>query len=138
MKVMKIVKWVGGSLVGLVLLLSLLQYVASERVEVVELHTVDEQGEEVTTRLWMVDDGGYQYLRVGADGSGWFSRIQANGEFDVTRNDRRYRYTAVLREDKSDRINDLMQTKYGWGDSLIGSLVGSREASIPIELHLAN
>ncbi|NKB34936.1 MAG: hypothetical protein GKR91_17710 [Pseudomonadales bacterium] len=135
---MKILRWVLGSVVGLVVLLLILQMVASERVEVVELHTLDEQGEEVTTRLWVVDDDGYQYLRVGADGSGWFSRIQANEDFAVTRNDRRFRYTAVLREEKSELINELMQDKYGWGDSLIGTLVGSREASIPIELHLAN
>ncbi|MDD9891556.1 MAG: hypothetical protein OXU66_07660 [Gammaproteobacteria bacterium] len=135
---MNILRWIMGSVVGLVLLLFALQYVASERVEVVELHTLDEQGEEVTTRLWVVDDAGYQYLRVGAAGSGWFSRILANDQLELTRNDRRYRYTATLREDKSDRINELMQTKYGWGDSLIGTLLGSRENSIPIELHLAN
>ncbi|GIT20681.1 MAG: hypothetical protein CM1200mP40_03630 [Gammaproteobacteria bacterium] len=31
-----------------------------------------------------------------------------------------------------------MRDKYGWGDSLIEILVGGREASIPIELQLAN
>ena len=108
---MKILRWVLGSVAGLVVLLFVLQIVASERVEVVELHTLDEQGEEVTTRLWIVDDAGYQYLRAGADGSGWLSRIQANGEFEVTRNDRRYKYTAVLREDKSERINELIELK---------------------------
>ena len=135
---MKIFRWILGSVVGLVVLVFVLQLVASERVEVVELHTLDEQGEEVITRLWIVDHLGYQYLRVGADGSGWFSRIQANGEFEVTRNDRRYKYTAVLREEESERINELMRDKYGWGDSLIEILVGGREASIPIELQLAN
>ena len=135
---MKMFRWILGSVVGLVVLVFVLQLVASERVEVVELHTLDEQGEEVITRLWVVDDSGYQYLRVGEGGSGWFSRIQANGEFEVTRNDRRYKYTAVLREEESERINELMRDKYGWGDSLIEILVGGREASIPIELQLAN
>lgn len=135
---MKILRWILGSVVGLVVLIFVLQFVASERVEVIELHTLDEQGEEVTTRLWVVDDDGYQYLRVGADGSGWFNRIEASDEFEVTRNNRRYKHTAILREDKSDRINELMQAKYGWSDSLIGTLAGSRENSIPIELHLAN
>ena len=74
---MKIFRWILGSVVGLVVLVFVLQLVASERVEVVELHTLDEQGEEVITRLWVVDDSGYQYLRVGEGGSGWFSRIQA-------------------------------------------------------------
>ncbi|GIT20680.1 MAG: hypothetical protein CM1200mP40_03620 [Gammaproteobacteria bacterium] len=76
---MKIFRWILGSVVGLVVLVFVLQLVASERVEVVELHTLDEQGEEVITRLWVVDDSGYQYLRVGEGGSGWFSRIQAKG-----------------------------------------------------------
>lgn len=132
---MKIVYWLTGALFSLVILLFGLQILASERVEVVELHTIDEAGEPMTTRLWVVDDEGYAYLRVGADGSGWFSRIQANGEFGVTRNNNTLRYTSEQRPQKSDRINELMQAKYTWGDSLIGVLAGSRENSVPIELH---
>ena len=60
---------------GLTTLVFLLQLFASERVEVVDLHTLDQTSKEVTTRLWVVDDGGYQYLRVGSDGSDWFTRL---------------------------------------------------------------
>ena len=112
-----------------------LQYLASERVEVIELHTVDAQGAVQTTRLWIVDDEGYQYLRVGANGSGWFARLQANDSFEMTRNGDTQRYVAELRHEKSDRINELMQAKYTWGDSLMGVLAGSRENSVPVELH---
>ena len=132
---MKYVGWVLGILVAISVLVTGLQYLASERVEVVELHTLDENGEQVTTRLWIVDDEGYQYLRVGADGSGWFSRIEANDDFQVTRNGTTATYTAELRPEKSVRVNQLMQDKYTWGDTLIGYLVGSRKGSIPIELH---
>ncbi len=132
---MKKIYWALGIVFGLGLAVVGLQLAASERVEVVELHTTDEAGEPVTTRLWVVDDAGYQYLRVGGDGSSWFSRLQANGEFQVTRNSDTAIYIAVLRDDKSDRINELMQEKYTWGDTVIGYLVGSREGSIPIELH---
>ncbi|MDG2249692.1 MAG: hypothetical protein P8N11_02515 [Gammaproteobacteria bacterium] len=135
---MKRFKWFLGSIMGLVALLLVLQTIASERIEVVELHTLNELGEEVTTRLWVVDDDGYQYLRVGATGSDWFTRLQANNEFDVTRNDRRYTYTAELREEKSLGINALMQEKYTWGDTFFAIMTGSREGSIPVELHLAN
>lgn len=83
---MKTVYWLAGILLGLAFILVGLPQIASERVEVVDLHTTDVGGEAVNTRLWIVDDGGYQYLRVGADGSGWFSRLQANGKFQVTRN----------------------------------------------------
>ena len=131
----KVVYWTLAILLVLIVALFGLQRTASERVEVVELHTTDEAGEPVTTRLWVVDDDGYQYLRVSADGSAWFSRLQANGEFQVTRNNDTAIYTAVLRDDKRDRINQLMQQKYTWGDSAIGYLAGNREGSMPIELH---
>lgn len=132
---MKYIYWFVGLLLGLALILVGLPQIASERVEVVDLHTTDVDGEAVNTRLWIVDDGGYQYLRVGADGSGWFSRLQANSKFQVTRNGTTASYTAVLREDKADTINQLMQTKYTWGDSVMATMVGGREGAIPVELH---
>lgn len=135
---MKTLQWVFGSLISLVAFVFVLQIIASERIEVVQLHTFDQQANEVITRLWVVDNGGYQYLRVGADGSEWLNRIEKNEEFEVTRNGRRYKYTAVLRKNMSEKINDMMRDKYGWGDLLIGMLVGSREGSIPIELNLVN
>lgn len=135
---MKTLYWIAGLIFGLVILLFGMQWAASERVEVVELHTTDEAGEAVTTRLWMVDDDGFQYLRVGADGSGWFSRLQANGEFQMTRAGNTATYTAVLRPDKSELINQLMQEKYTWGDSMIAVLAGNRDGSIPVELHASN
>ena len=130
--------WALGIPVGFVVLVLVAQTAASERVEVVELHTIDAQGEAVTTRLWIVDDEGYQYLRVGGDLSGWYNRIQANKSLQLTRNGETITYTAKDRPEKSGRINDLMQSKYTWGDDLIAVLVGSREGSIPVELHPVN
>ena len=124
-------------LTGLIILICLIQLVASERVEVVKLHTTDYNGEEIITRLWVVDYGGYQYLRVGADGSGWFDRLRAAEMVDITRNGRRYSYSWIIRQSKSAQINVLMRDKYGWGDSFIGYLTGGRYRSIPIELRLA-
>lgn len=132
---MKYLKWGFGLLLVILLLPVALIQLASERIEVVELHTLDEVGEPSTTRLWVVDDEGFQYLRVGADGSGWFSRIEANGQFEVTRGDSRRAYTSVLRHEKSELVNELMQTKYTWGDKVITLFTGSREGSVPIELH---
>ena len=135
---MKFVKWALGGAIGLFILFVGVERLASERVEVVELHTQDEAGETISTRLWVVDDEGYPYLRVGGDGSGWFSRLQANGEIRVTREDETARYTTVLREDKNGRINQLMQDKYTWGDTFIAYVVGGRVGSIPVELHRIN
>jgi len=135
---MKYVLWGIGILIGLALALLGLQTLASERVEVVDLYTLDELGETQATRLWVMDDEGFQYLRVGADGSGWFDRILENGEIEVRRNDITLAYTVVQRPDKSDRINDLMQEKYTWGDTFFATMLGSREGSIPLELHPVN
>ena len=124
-------------LVSLITVIYLVQLIASERVEVVELHTLNNEGEEIITRLWVVDDEGYQYLRVGADGSGWFDRLRAAEMVDITRNGRRYSYSWTTRQSKSAQINLLMRGKYGWGDSFIGYLTGGRDGSIPVELRLA-
>ena len=132
---MKYLYWAVGAVLTLVLLLIGLQRLAAERIEVVELHTLDETGDTVTTRLWVVDDAGFQYLRVGATGSGWFSRIEASEQIQITRGGETADYSVTLRPEKSERINELMQAKYTWGDSFIGTLVGNRENSIPIELH---
>lgn len=131
---MRVLKWVGLGFLGLVVGFVVLERIAAERVEVVELITTDEAGEAVTTRLWIVDHEGYQYLRVGGDGSGWFSRLEANETVELIRGDTTATYTTARREDLSEAINELMQAKYTWGDSFIGAVVGSREGSIPIEL----
>ncbi len=120
---------------GLALAFLVVQTLASERVEVVELYTTDEAGEQQTTRLWVMDDEGYQYLRVGADGSGWFTRMLENGQFSVQRDGETANYTLVQRPDKSEKINAMMQQKYTWGDSFFATVLGSRDGSIPLELH---
>ena len=125
-------------LASIPILIFCFQLIASERIEVVDIHTLDETMGEVSTRLWVVDDDGYQYLRVGADGSEWFTRLKSQETLDLTRNNRRYTYAWVLREDKSQKINHLMHEKYGWGDYFIGMITGGRQNSIPIELRLAN
>lgn len=135
---MKYLAWIIGVPIALVVALLGVQTLASERVEVVELYTTDDAGEMQTTRLWVMDDEGYQYLRVGADGSGWFSRILENGQVRVQRNEETATYTVVQRPDKSEKINAMMQEKYTWGDSFFAIVLGSREGSIPLELHPLN
>ena len=114
---------------------------AAERIEVIELHTYSGSNEIVTTRLWVLDLEGFQYLRVGSDGSdgsGWYDRLQENlakhGYFEVTRDGKSARYRSEIRPKKSIEVNQLMSAKYGWGDTFIGKLVGGRFGSIPIQL----
>lgn len=135
---MKYVLWAIGVPASLALVFLAVQILASERVEVIDLFTKDELGEMQTTRLWVMDDEGYQYLRVGSDGSGWFDRVLQNGEIKVGRNGTTASYTVVQRADKSERINDMMQEKYTWGDTFFATMLGSRDGSIPLELHPVN
>ncbi len=131
---MKILYWTLGSVFLLAALIFGMQIVASERVEVVELHTRDTTGAEVTTRLWIVDDEGFQYLRSSDTSSGWSARALAATAIDLTRNGGRVSYSAHIREDKQARINELMRAKYTWGDAIIALLVGSRDSATPLEL----
>ncbi len=116
----------------------LLYRFAAERVEVIELHTYSEVNEIVTTRLWILDFEGFQYFRVGSDGSGWYDRLQntlvKQGYFEMTRDGKSARYRSENRPEKSIEINQLMSAKYGWGDAFIGMLTGGRFGSIPIQL----
>ncbi len=131
---MKYLLWGLAALIGIIISFVIVERLAAERVEVVELHTQDETGETVTTRLWIVDDEGLQYLRVGSGGSGWFSRLQENKQITLTRAGETATYRTLLRPDKSDQINRLMQQKYTWGDTFIAYVVGGRTNSIAIEL----
>jgi len=130
-------KWLGWTLAVLVALVAVvvgLERYAAESGEVVVLHAGDASGEVVTTRLWVVDHEGRQYLRVGADGSGWYSRLTADPDVELVRGGAREAYRAVPEAAASGAINELMQSKYVWRDSFIGALVGGRDGSIPIRL----
>ncbi len=131
---MKYLAWFVTAVVLLLLTLFCLQLLASERVEVIEVHGQDPDGSIVTTRLWVVDYQDGMYVRVGADGSGWFARMQTNPKVAVTRKEQTLEYQAIPRPELSEEINKLMQAKYTWGDTFIGYLFGSREGSIPILL----
>ena len=131
---MRVFAWVVGGLLFLIVLLFGTQYIASERVEVIEVHIPDANGEVVTTRLWVVDHQDGMYIRVGANGSGWYARLQAHPDIEVTRRGQRSSYEATPEPEKSLVINQLMYDKYTWGDSVIAFMFGSREGSIPILL----
>jgi hypothetical protein len=70
---------------------------ASERGEVVVLHTHDASGAAQDTRLWVVDHDGSAWLRAGGPESGWYRRVAADPAISVTRGatEVRYRATAV-------------------------------------------
>jgi hypothetical protein len=131
---LKIVAWIFGGIVGLAVVVMLAQGVASESGEVAVLHTLDATGKDVTTRVWVVDHDDAQWLRAGSAESGWYTRLAAQPAIRVERADVIAEYTATPTPEARQIINDLMQDKYGWRDSLIGRMVGGRDGAIPIRL----
>ncbi len=130
---MKYALWLVGIFLALVLTIVGLQFAASERVEVVELHTPDETGKEVVTRLWVVDHDGHAYLR-GESESGWFKRLEATDTITLTRAGKTGDFTHQVRNENIATINQLMRKKYTWGDQFIELALGSRAESNAIEL----
>ena len=130
---MKYLLWLVGIVLGIALIIGGLQVVASERVEVVQLHTINEAGEEVVTRLWVVDYDGHAYLRGDTD-SGWFKRLQSSGRFTLTRGEQAGDFTHTMKNENIATINELMREKYTWGDRVIEMAIGSRAESNTIEL----
>ncbi|MCB1645831.1 MAG: hypothetical protein KDI36_10270 [Pseudomonadales bacterium] len=104
-----------------------LQFIASERVEVVELETTSASGEAKITRLWVVDEGGFQYLRAGGD-SGWYQRLLEQPQVRVSRNGNWQAYEAREIIGMGPQINQLMNDKYTWGDDLIGMMINRADA----------
>ena len=133
-QLLKVLKWIFLGLLIVGAAFAGLERLAAERIEVVELIAANDAGEKQITRLWVVDDEGLAYLRVGADGSGWYDRILMNDSVEVVRDGVTAQYRVQARPEKSERINELMQQKYTWGDRLIGQMLGGREGSITLEL----
>ena len=133
-QLLKVLKWIFLGLLIVGAAFAGLERLAAERIEVVELIAANDAGEKQITRLWVVDDEGLAFLRVGADGSGWYDRILMNDSVEVVRDGVTAQYRVQARPEKSVRINELMQQKYTWGDRLIGQMLGGREGWIPLEL----
>jgi hypothetical protein len=102
--------------------------------ENVVLHTHDGAAER-TTHLWVVDDGGFAWLRAGVPSSGWLKRIDANPDVTVERAGQIGHFKAVpVREPVTrDRIHQLMREKYPFADRLI-SVIRDPNGSVPVRL----
>ncbi len=111
-----------------------LQIVASESGEVVVLHTED-GARGATTRLWVVDHQGHQWLRSGGGASsGWYGRLTAAPRVELERGGERRPYRAVVEPAMTGTVNRLMAEKYGWRDRVVGLLAGDRAAAVAVRL----
>jgi hypothetical protein len=102
--------------------------------EVIILHTQTANGEK-RTRLWVVDDAGFAWVRAGMSGSSWLARIDQNPIVLIERGGRLLRYRAVpVRQPQiRDRIHALMREKYGLADRLV-SVLRDPTQSVPVRL----
>lgn len=130
---MRLVKRIVAVLLVIPLLVLGGSIVASESGEVVTLQTQGADGAPRETRLWVVDDGGKQWLRAGGPDSKWLLDIQGNPVVQVERDGRSAQYTAVPDAASRDRLNPLFAEKYGWAEAYIDALLGSDDAT-PIRL----
>jgi hypothetical protein len=123
-----------GSLVVLVLLAGG-YFVMAESGEVVVLETHDAAGAHAT-RVWVVDDGGFAWLRTGDAKATWLVRIRSNPEVAVTRGGERRDYRAVPVDDAAtrDRINALTLDKYGLAEEILRALMMDPAGATPIRL----
>ena len=131
---MKIVGWAIGGRFALAIGALLAQAIASESGEVVVLHTTDATGIDVTTRVWIVDSDGAQWLRAGQPGTAWYVRLTEQPAIRVQRGDVVADYVAVPTPNAQALVNALMLRKYGWRDEFIGVMIGGRDGAIPIRL----
>jgi len=115
-----------------------LQYAASETTgEVVVLTTTDAAGMAHETRLWIVDSDGSAWLRAGGGESGWYARLLQQPRVSLARNGQSATFTARPVPEATTKVTELMQKKYGWGETLISSTL-DRSTSVAIELVPAN
>lgn len=106
------------------------QYIASESGEVVVLESYGADGEPKRTRIWIVDEGGVEWVR-GAPKSGWVERVLANPEIRVERRGQQATFRAAPERDPRvrDSVNALMRQKYRVSDRFIALTLCDPERS---------
>ena len=119
--------------VSALVLLFVLQLVASESGEVVVLTTEDGAGQAHETRLWVVEYDNDAWLRAGSPESAWYQRLRENAQVMVTRDGVSFEAVAEPEVDQREPINQLINDKYGWADDFISLLFG-RDDAVPVRL----
>jgi hypothetical protein len=122
-------------IVGLLpLLIAVGTFFAGERIEVVVLRTLDSQGVEHDTKLWIVDHEGHPWVRVSRPHFRWLERVRANPHVVLIRKDTVASYRAIPVETPEAKraIDAAMTAKYGWIDRWYEMIV--HDEAIPIRL----
>jgi Uncharacterized protein conserved in bacteria (DUF2255) len=130
---MKLVLRIVAAVIGVVVVLLVLQAIASESGEVVVITTRDAAGAPHETHVWVVDSEGHQWIRSGSPTSGWYMRLQQTPKLELERGGHHAQFGIEPMPAMRAQINALMRSKYGWADAYIGAFF-SRANAIPIRL----
>jgi len=120
---------------ALVVVLPVFYVGLAETGEVVVLETRDATGPH-ETRLWVVDHGGFAWLRTGDPKAAWLARLRAEPEITVTRGGEAKPYRAILVDDAAtrDAVNQLTLEKYGWRERVLRAVMTDPAHVQPIRL----
>lgn len=110
-------------------------YAASESGEVVTLSTIDSEGINITTRLWVVEHDNREWVRTGHPEKGWFLRIRFNPNIEFERAGSWSSRVAVpvYDHDTIRAVNDKFSSKYGSADWIV-ALSGDAAKRVPVRL----
>lgn len=107
---------------------------ASESGEVVTLRT-GSGSEARSTRLWIVDQDGAEWVRTGHPGKGWFVQVRADPRVELERSGQASPRVAVPVEEAavSERVNRAFSEKYAAADWIV-ALSGDASRRIVVRL----
>jgi hypothetical protein len=88
-------------------------------VKVIEVLTVDEDGDQRETKVWFVMLDGAPYLRT--NGSKWLENLRRDPNLGLRIDDREYeaRAEVIPGDDIVDRVDRVSVEKYGWQERFI-------------------
>ncbi len=101
----------------------------------VTLRTRAPDGGTVTTRLWVVDHAGSEWVRTGHPGKGWFTHVVEDPRVDLERaGSRSARLAVPVREGPVvGEVNGAFTSKYGVADAIV-ALSGDASLRVPVRL----
>ena len=103
--------------------------------EVATLYTVDSDGRQHKSALWVAEVDGALHLRSGNPAAGWLLRLGTHPLVELERSEGRRHYRAIVVGDPAVReaLNAALASKYGLADGLIRRTV-EVDASVPVRL----
>jgi len=99
---------------------------AVSEMSTVEVLTVDEDGSQRVTTVWLIVYEGEAIVRTG--GSRWGSNVVRDGELTLRIDEVDYAMTVIFEEDDARRqeIKQAFREKYGWFDGMVSWIRGDR------------